>query len=246
MNLLPPLPPLELNLLDFDSATKLSNNNKRYKLKIQIAHNTYCLTYKASDKVNNCDVLVKIINIVDKTIGIDEIQNEITFLSNTEHCKQITKYQTSFIFESNLWIVMEYVDSDNIYNMIQDNGQLIESNIAYILREILLGLDYLHSQKIVHRNIKCSNIFCSRNGDIKLSDFGEASKIFSKNDFGPNLQLAYWFAPEVITESLYSSYSDIWSVGITAIELATGFPPHFNNKKISLLQVVYSIPNVLS
>jgi serine/threonine-protein kinase 24/25/MST4 len=243
MNIKLPTPPSPNS---FDTATKLTNGD-RYKLKLQLAQNNNSFTFKASDQINNCDVIIKILNIENKTIGIEELQSEIVFLSNTSHCKQLTKYQESFILESKLWIVMEYLNSGNIYNMIQDNGPLIESNIAYIMREMLLGLQYLHSQKIIHRNIKSSNILCSSNGDIKLTDFGEASIIFTKNNsLGSSVKSPFWLSPEVITESSYSTSSDVWSLGITAFELATSCPPYYNNKKITPMQVIYSIPNVIS
>jgi serine/threonine protein kinase len=156
------------------------------------------------------------------------IQREIKVMSQISN-PDIVQYYASFMDGSMLWIVMEFLAGGSLKELVDAIGPLPEDAIATVMRALLRGLDYVHKGRKLHRDIKAANILLSSTGDVKLADFGVAGQmtatIRQRNTF---VGSPFWMAPEVIQESAYNEKADIWSVGITAIELATGLPPYAN------------------
>ena len=170
-------------------------------------------------------IAIKIIDLEVAEDDVDDIMLEISMLSQL-NSKNVTRYHGAYLKQTKLWIVMEYCAGGSCRELLRV-GVIGESYIAIIMREVLLGLLYIHSQGKLHRDIKAANILLTGGGDVKLADFGVSGQLAStldqKNTF---VGTPLWMAPEVIRQSGYDARADLWSLGITAIELATGNPPY--------------------
>eukprot|EP01102_Stenamoeba_stenopodia_P014808 TRINITY_DN496_c0_g1_i1.p1 TRINITY_DN496_c0_g1~~TRINITY_DN496_c0_g1_i1.p1 ORF type:complete len:610 (-),score=153.24 TRINITY_DN496_c0_g1_i1:177-2006(-) len=188
-------------------------------------------------------VAVKFIPIEDEA-AIEDVRKEIEVLSSCKH-PNIVNYVGSYFHNDNLWIIMEYCGGGSVSDAMQImESALTESQIALICREALQGLSYLHSIKKIHRDIKGGNILLTDSGQVKLADFGVSAQLFStmakRNTF---VGTPYWMAPEVISENAYDGKADVWSLGITAIEMAEILPP---NSNLHPMRVLFLIPRAPS
>ncbi|PKU75336.1 MAP3K epsilon protein kinase 1-like [Dendrobium catenatum] len=218
----------------------------KYMLGDEIGKGAYGRVYKGLDLENGDFVAIKQVsleNISQEDLNI--IMQEIDLLKNLNH-KNIVKYLGSLKTKTHLHIILEYVENGSLANIIKPNkfGPFPESLVAVYISQVLEGLVYLHEQGVIHRDIKGANILTTKEGLVKLADFGVATKL-NEADLNTHSVVGtpYWMAPEVIEMSGVCAASDIWSVGCTVIELLTCVPPYYELQPMPALFRIVQDPH---
>nr|XP_006815628.1 PREDICTED: mitogen-activated protein kinase kinase kinase kinase 5 [Saccoglossus kowalevskii] len=196
----------------------------------RIGSGTYGDVYKARMRSTGELAAIKVIKI-EPGDDFSIIQQEILMMRECKH-PNIVAYFGSYLRREKLWIAMEYCGGGSLQDIYHITGPLTELQIAYVCKETLTGLDYMHNVGKMHRDIKGANILLTEEGDIKLADFGVSAQITQtmckRKSF---IGTPYWMAPEVAAVERKGGYNyqcDVWAVGITAIELAELQPPMFD------------------
>uniref|UniRef100_A0A674KH95 non-specific serine/threonine protein kinase n=1 Tax=Terrapene triunguis TaxID=2587831 RepID=A0A674KH95_9SAUR len=202
-----------------------------------VGNGTYGQVYKGRHVKTGQLAAIKVMNVTENEE--EEIKLEINMLKKYSHHRNIATYYGAFVKQSpagqddQLWLVMEYCGAGSVTDLVKKTkGNCFKEDwIAYICREVLRGLAHLHFNHVIHRDIKGQNVLLTENAEVKLVDFGVSAQldrtIGRRNTF---IGTPYWMAPEVIAceenqDSTYDYRSDLWSLGITAIEMAEGAPP---------------------
>lgn len=219
---------LNANVLSSDISRR--NPQDEYELIQRIGSGTYGDVYKAKRLSMNDLAAIKVIKL-EPGDDFAIIQQEILMMKDCTH-PNIIAYYGSYLRRDKLWICMEYCGGGSLQDIYHITGPLSEIQIAYMCRETLLGLAYLHSMGKMHRDIKGANILLTDVGDVKLADFGVSAQITATiNKRKSFIGTPYWMAPEVAAverKGGYNQLCDIWACGITAIELAELQPPMFD------------------
>ncbi|KIW92616.1 uncharacterized protein Z519_06463 [Cladophialophora bantiana CBS 173.52] len=212
----------------------------KYQMLEELGSGSFGVVYKAIEKATGEIVAIKHVDLESSEEDLSDILSELSVLSSCSS-PHVTKYRLAFLRRQTLWIVMEYLGGGSCADLLKPPPHhLSESHIAIICRELLLGLAYLHGEGKLHRDIKAANVLLGMDGRVKLADFGVAAQLVGlksmRNTF---VGTPFWMAPEVIQQEGHDAKADVWSLGITAMELANGEPPHAN---VHPMKVLFLIP----
>ena len=194
-----------------------------YALKQVIGRGAYGVVYRAVKRGSSKPVAIKQIEFEDES-ELNEHMLEIDLLKNLRH-ENIVEYRGFIQKAHELYIILEYCSRGSLRDLLKQ-GPLLEEDTVNYVRQTLQGLQYLHEQGVIHRDIKAANLLLTEDGVVKLADFGVSTRI-------NRMAMTYagspnWMAPEVMTGQGASTVSDIWSLGATVVELLTGNPPFHN------------------
>lgn len=217
---------------------------ERFELGSRIGRGQSGDVHRAVDRLTGDTVAVKLVDLEDAEDEVEDIQREIATLAQIDS-PFVTKYLGSWLCEGStrLAIAMEYMAGGSVADLVRDRP-LPEEACAVVLRDLLMALAYLHGEGKIHRDVKAANVLLSAEGHVRLADFGVAGQM--THTVGGNKRKTFtgtpfWMAPEVIQqrEEGYDSKADVWSLGITAIEMATGSPPYSD---MHPMRVLFFIP----
>ncbi|KAK9238802.1 kinase-like domain-containing protein [Lipomyces kononenkoae] len=226
-----------------DSSATPVSAAKIYRRDEIIGRGNFGVVYKGYNTVEKKVVAIKVLNLDTAEDEVKDVRHEIGLLSELKQgdAQNIVRYHGSHLVGSRLWIIMDYCAGGSVRTLQLAMGKIEERFTQVIVRESLMALSYIHKAGIIHRDIKAANILIKNDGGVQLCDFGVAAQISANHPKRSTIVgTPYWMAPEVITEgATYNYKADIWSLGITIFEMATGQPPYADQDG---MRVMFLIP----
>ncbi len=213
---------------------KSSDYRENYTIIKKLGQGASGTVYSATQKDTGRKVALKIAPAAE----LAELQNEIGLQSLCKH-PNIVECIEAYVFGDEVCIVMELVIGGSLTDCLDTSSPMPEKHIAYVCKKMLMALAFVHKQYRLHRDIKSDNVLIDMAGQVKVADFGFAINLTTEQSKRNSIVgTPYWMAPEIIREQAYDAKVDIWSLGITAIEMAEGEPPFLNEPPLRALLLI--------
>ena len=214
---------------------------KLFTILQKVGQGNYGSVYKVQNNKTGEILAAKICKI--ESNNTESFYKEINMLKQCDS-PYILKYYSSYIKNNTIWIVLEFCDGGSILDIMRITNKFYnEKEIASIIKMVLKGLQFLHAQRKIHRDIKAGNILLNDEGIAKLGDFGVSAQLTNSiSKKVSKIGTPYWMSPEVISQKSYDSKCDIWSLGITCIELAEGEPPYSEVRTFLVMKKILNNP----
>jgi len=204
----------------------------------KIGEGSFGTVWRAIHKPSQSYVAVKKVSLD----GEDEAIKEGSTMEKLCH-QNIVRFYAFYKKPKEAWMVMELCAAKSMHAVMKSFKRgLTEKELACTLQQTLKGLAYVHAQKRIHRDIKSGNLLLQQDGRVKLCDFGVAGELTSEAKRHTMIGSPYWMAPEIIDDAGHDEKADIWSLGITAIELCEMVPPRFSENTMRAVFLISSSP----
>ncbi|KAK8829935.1 hypothetical protein WA577_001326 [Blastocystis sp. JDR] len=195
--------------------------------------------YKGTDSITGERIALKVAPASD----LKNLKNELA-LQRMCNQQNIVSIRDCYLWNDKLWIAMELMDAGCLTEILGPDIDFPETHIAYVCKNVLTALSYLHRNNKLHRDIKSDNVLMNTKGEIKLADFGFAVGLTQEENRRKSVVgTPFWMAPELIRGTAYDGSVDIWSLGITALEMADGEPPYYREPPLRALLMIHTSPS---
>ncbi|KAF3938471.1 PAK-2p27 [Dactylella cylindrospora] len=220
---------------------KMHQSSDEYEKRDLVGKGSFGFVYKALHKPTRQIVAVKILSLDVAEQELVDVQQEIALLSqlNAAEGVNVTKYYGAFMKGPQLWIIMDYCSGGSVRTLMKP-GRISEKYLTVIVRETVTALAFIHKFGVIHRDVKAANILVANDGRVQLCDFGVSALVQNPQTKRTTfVGTPWWMAPEVILENqTYNYKADIWSLGITILEIANGHPPYHDQEPMRALLMI--------